>query len=388
MLSHVSLNDNTVEGMRHAELPIFSVQYHPEASPGPNDAAYLFDRFEALIDRAPAEVSDEAGDPSGPNVAGGRCRQRADADVGGGAPPARAPRRALQRRREQDRGDARARGVLRARRQGLRRRRRAVRGAHGGVPRVVRAGAPVPRRRWRRWCTCSTRIAALPVEERRTIALLAASHRSLFELHEVDDRTMDLEDVLGGARFLVTERRHTIGFNRGDLFEARVISDGAAVIFGKTFIFHPADAREVALDGVDAALERGVRARGDPVRPRAPPRALAPLRPHRRREDLPRRVTRVRARACRDLVGFGSHDRCVNGPAYEAAIAARTPRRGGPAYGPPYELHGSGPERLRRAGHSSASVAGSCPAQRRHSRPDVDLRSCRPSTAASSIGGR
>ena len=49
VLSHVSLNDNTVEGMRHAELPIFSVQYHPEASPGPNDAACLFDRFESLI---------------------------------------------------------------------------------------------------------------------------------------------------------------------------------------------------------------------------------------------------------------------------------------------------------------------------------------------------
>ncbi len=98
----------------------------------------------------------------------------------------------------------------------------------------------------------------LPVEERRTIALLAASHRSLFELHLVDERTMDLEDVLGGARFLVTERRHTIGFNRGDLFEARVISDGTSVIFGKTFIFHPADARDVALAAVDSALERGV----------------------------------------------------------------------------------------------------------------------------------
>jgi hypothetical protein len=98
----------------------------------------------------------------------------------------------------------------------------------------------------------------LPVEERRTIALLAASHRSLFELHEVNERTMDLEDVLGGARFLVTERRHTIGFNRGDLFEARVISDGTSVIFGKTFIFHPGDARDVALSAVDSALERGV----------------------------------------------------------------------------------------------------------------------------------
>jgi carbamoyl-phosphate synthase small subunit len=50
VLSHVSLNDKTVEGMRHGALPIFSVQYHPEASPGPNDASYLFDRFRALME--------------------------------------------------------------------------------------------------------------------------------------------------------------------------------------------------------------------------------------------------------------------------------------------------------------------------------------------------
>jgi carbamoyl-phosphate synthase small subunit len=50
VLSHVSLNDKTVEGMRHGELPVFSVQYHPEASPGPNDASYLFDRFVALME--------------------------------------------------------------------------------------------------------------------------------------------------------------------------------------------------------------------------------------------------------------------------------------------------------------------------------------------------
>ncbi len=49
VLSHVSLNDKTVEGMRHGELPVFSVQYHPEASPGPNDANYLFDRFCAAM---------------------------------------------------------------------------------------------------------------------------------------------------------------------------------------------------------------------------------------------------------------------------------------------------------------------------------------------------
>ncbi|NQU07857.1 MAG: carbamoyl phosphate synthase small subunit, partial [Candidatus Abyssubacteria bacterium] len=44
-VTHVNLNDNTVEGMRHKKLPVFSIQYHPEASPGPHDARYLFDRF-------------------------------------------------------------------------------------------------------------------------------------------------------------------------------------------------------------------------------------------------------------------------------------------------------------------------------------------------------
>ncbi len=44
-ITHVNLNDHTNEGMRHRSLPLFSVQYHPEASPGPHDARYLFDRF-------------------------------------------------------------------------------------------------------------------------------------------------------------------------------------------------------------------------------------------------------------------------------------------------------------------------------------------------------
>ncbi len=48
-LTHINLNDGTVEGMRHTRLPIFSVQYHPEASPGPHDARYLFQRFVDLM---------------------------------------------------------------------------------------------------------------------------------------------------------------------------------------------------------------------------------------------------------------------------------------------------------------------------------------------------
>ncbi len=45
VVTHLNLNDGTVEGFRHSTLPIFSVQYHPEASPGPHDADYLFDAF-------------------------------------------------------------------------------------------------------------------------------------------------------------------------------------------------------------------------------------------------------------------------------------------------------------------------------------------------------
>lgn len=47
--THVNLNDGTSEGMRHRELPVLSVQYHPEASPGPHDAGYLFSRFVDLM---------------------------------------------------------------------------------------------------------------------------------------------------------------------------------------------------------------------------------------------------------------------------------------------------------------------------------------------------
>ncbi|MNH40717.1 Carbamoyl-phosphate synthase small chain [compost metagenome] len=48
-VTHINNNDKTVEGIKHTRYPAFSVQYHPEAAPGPHDSSYLFDRFLQLI---------------------------------------------------------------------------------------------------------------------------------------------------------------------------------------------------------------------------------------------------------------------------------------------------------------------------------------------------
>jgi len=49
-VSQINVNDGTVEGLAHKELPIFSVQYHPEASPGPKDTSFLFDDFVKMLE--------------------------------------------------------------------------------------------------------------------------------------------------------------------------------------------------------------------------------------------------------------------------------------------------------------------------------------------------
>ncbi len=53
-VTHINLNDNCVEGMRHTTLPVISVQYHPEAAPGPHDAAHHFRRFIELMEHTHA----------------------------------------------------------------------------------------------------------------------------------------------------------------------------------------------------------------------------------------------------------------------------------------------------------------------------------------------
>jgi carbamoyl-phosphate synthase small subunit len=71
-ITHVNLNDGTVEGLAHTEKPLFSVQYHPEASPGPHDAGYFFARFREMV------VRHKAGEAvTGAQVARGRQRPAA-----------------------------------------------------------------------------------------------------------------------------------------------------------------------------------------------------------------------------------------------------------------------------------------------------------------------
>ena len=59
VVTHINLNDGTVEGFTHADRALFSVQYHPEASPGPHDATYLFDCFRSMMDSGKAPTAED-----------------------------------------------------------------------------------------------------------------------------------------------------------------------------------------------------------------------------------------------------------------------------------------------------------------------------------------
>lgn len=93
--------------------------------------------------------------------------------------------------------------------------------------------------------------------EQVALAALATSRRSLFDVELVTPDLVELEDLLSGARFRVHERRSTAGFEVGQVVEARLLFDGGDVVFGKTFLFHPAEARELAIGHVDRAVAAG-----------------------------------------------------------------------------------------------------------------------------------
>jgi hypothetical protein len=98
---------------------------------------------------------------------------------------------------------------------------------------------------------------ALTPAERLALAHLAASHRSVFEVETVQAGEVCVRDLIGGARFSVGERRSTVGFQPGDILEGRVVASAQGVLFGKSFLFHPRDAREQVLALIKAGTEAG-----------------------------------------------------------------------------------------------------------------------------------
>jgi hypothetical protein len=91
----------------------------------------------------------------------------------------------------------------------------------------------------------------------RAAQALAASHWSLFRVGTVQVGAVELEDLLAGGHWLVHERRRLPGMEPGDVFEARLVSDGGKTLFGRSFCFHPRDAAAAILEFVDRAAVKG-----------------------------------------------------------------------------------------------------------------------------------
>lgn len=89
------------------------------------------------------------------------------------------------------------------------------------------------------------------------IAALLRSHRSLFEVRALDQGEIGVLDLLGGGAFAVAEPRQMHGVEVGDVVELRLIGWRDAVWFGRTFVFHPKDARTAILDHARALIDRG-----------------------------------------------------------------------------------------------------------------------------------
>jgi hypothetical protein len=104
--------------------------------------------------------------------------------------------------------------------------------------------------RYRREQTLST-------EDAEAAQALASSHWSVFQILEVQPGHAHVEDLLGGGRFVVHERRKLPGLEAGDVFEARLVSEGGKTLFGRSFCFHPRDAATAIREYVAEAAKAG-----------------------------------------------------------------------------------------------------------------------------------
>jgi hypothetical protein len=89
------------------------------------------------------------------------------------------------------------------------------------------------------------------------VGALVTSHRSLFEITGLAKGTIEVTDLLGGAVFAVDEARTMLGVEAGDVAELRLVGAAGQVLFGRTFIYHPRQARDAIVDRAHAMLAKG-----------------------------------------------------------------------------------------------------------------------------------